>query len=117
MTGMQWRIWTLAAAGKFFEGLVVFMTGVATSLIADEFKVNATQHGVIGAASLFGILVGAVGLGSLSDDFGSKRMFVVEMFIFMIFLCLLVVSPSYLWLVVFLFGIELLSAATTPRRT
>jgi MFS family permease len=27
------------------------------------------------------------------------------MFIFMIFLCLLVVSPSYLWLVVFLFGI------------
>ena len=29
MTAMQWRIWTLAAAGKFFEGLVVFMTGVA----------------------------------------------------------------------------------------
>ena len=27
MTNMQWRIWTLAAAGKFFEGLVVFMTG------------------------------------------------------------------------------------------
>ena len=42
MTGMQWHIWTLAAAGKFFEGLVVFMTGVAMSLIADEFKVNAT---------------------------------------------------------------------------
>src|SRR6202167_3035246 len=29
MTGMQWRIWALAAAGKFFEGFVVFMTGVA----------------------------------------------------------------------------------------
>jgi len=105
MTGMQWRIWKLAAAGKFFEGLVVFMTGVAMPLIADEFKVTATQHGVIGAASLFGILVGAVGLGSLSDYFGRKRMFVVEMFIFMIFVCLLVVSPSYLWLVIFLFGI------------
>jgi putative MFS transporter len=105
MTGMQWRIWTLAAAGKFFEGLVVFMTGVAMPLIADEFKMNPTQHGVVGAASLFGILVGAVGLGSLSDHFGRKRMFVVEMFIFMIFLCLLVVSPSYLWLVIFLFGI------------
>jgi MFS family permease len=105
MTGMQWRIWTLAAASKFFEGLVVFMTGVAMPLIADEFKISATQHGVIGAASLFGILVGAVGLGSLSDYFGRKRMFVVEMFIFMIFLCLLVVSPNYLWLVIFLFGI------------
>ena len=105
MTGMQWRIWTLAAAGKFFEGLVVFMTGVAMPLIADEFKITAIQHGVVGAASLFGILIGAVGLGSLSDHFGRKRMFVVEMFIFMIFLCLLVVSPSYLWLVIFLFGI------------
>jgi putative MFS transporter len=36
MTAMQWRIWVLAAAGKFFEGLVVFMTGVATPLIARE---------------------------------------------------------------------------------
>ena len=26
MTTMQWRIWMLAAAGKFFEGFVVFMT-------------------------------------------------------------------------------------------
>jgi len=29
ITGMQWLIWWLAAAGKFFEGIVVFMTGVA----------------------------------------------------------------------------------------
>jgi MFS family permease len=105
MTGMQWRIWTLAAAGKFFEGLVVFMTGVAMPLISDEFQLSPTQHGVVGAASLFGILVGAIGLGSLSDHFGRKRMFVIEMFIFMFFLCLIVFSPSYLWLVVFLFGI------------
>jgi MFS transporter, putative metabolite transport protein len=37
MTGMQWRIWSLAAAGKFFEGFVVFMTGVALPLIVREF--------------------------------------------------------------------------------
>ena len=105
MTVMQWRIWTLAAAGKFFEGLVVFMTGVAMPLIAEEFDITKTQHGVIGAASLFGILVGAIGLGGLSDYFGRRVMFIVEMIIFLIFLCLLVVSPSYVWLVVFLFGL------------
>lgn len=32
MTGMQWLIWSLAAAGKFFEGYVVFMMGVALPL-------------------------------------------------------------------------------------
>ena len=40
MTAMQWRIWRLAAAGKFFEGLVVFMTGVALPLIAEEFDIT-----------------------------------------------------------------------------
>ncbi len=105
MTAMQWRIWTLAAFGKFFEGLVVFMTGVAMPLIAEEFDITKTQHGIVGAASLLGILVGAIGLGGLSDSFGRKFMFIVEMIIFTIFLSLLVVSPSYFWLVIFLFGL------------
>lgn len=105
MTGMQWLIWILAASGKFFEGMVVFMTGVAMPLIAEEFAITKTQHGIVGAASLFGILVGAIGLGGLSDLFGRKRMFVMEMFIFLAFLCLLVFSPSYFWLVFFLFGL------------
>jgi MFS transporter, putative metabolite transport protein len=105
MTGMQWLIWTLAAAGEFFEGLVVFMTGVAMPLIAEEFGLTKTGHGMVGAATLFGILVGAIGLGGLSDIFGRKRMFIVEMFIFLAFLCLLVVSPNPGWLVVFLFGL------------
>jgi MFS family permease len=81
------------------------MTGVAMPLFADEFHLTAAQHGIIGAASLFGILVGAIGLGGLSDYFGRKVMFVAEMIIFMVFLILLVVSPSYPWLVVFLFAI------------
>ena len=105
MTAMQWRIWTLAAAGKFFEGLVVFMTGVALPLISEEFNITKTQHGVVGAASLFGILIGAIALGGLSDYFGRKVMFIAEMIIFMVFLLLLVFSPSYIWLVVFLFGL------------
>jgi hypothetical protein len=36
MTAMQFRVWGLATAGKFFEGLVVFMTGVALPLILYE---------------------------------------------------------------------------------
>ena len=41
MTGMQWRIWTLAAFGKFFEGFVVFMGGVTVPLINREFHLAA----------------------------------------------------------------------------
>jgi MFS family permease len=50
------------------------MTGVALPLIAQEFDITKAQHGIIGAASLFGILIGAIGLAGLSDYFGRKAM-------------------------------------------
>jgi MFS family permease len=114
MTGMQWRIWSLAAAGKFFEGFVVFMTGVALPLIAREFQIASAQKGIISAASLAGILFGAVLLGGLSDYFGRKRMFVAEMIIFVAFLALLIVSTSFLALAICLFGLGLALGCDYP---
>lgn len=105
MTAMQWRIWGLAAAGKFFEGFVVFMTGVAMPLFAMQFQMTPVQHGLVGAASLAGILVGAIGLGHMADLFGRKLMFIAEMVIFVIFLMLLAAAPSLPWLIFFLFGL------------
>ncbi|WP_118180959.1 MFS transporter [Paraburkholderia phosphatilytica] len=105
MTWMQWRIWSLAAAGKFFEGFVVFMTGVALPLISHEFGISAAQNGLVSAASLMGILVGAIGLGGMSDYFGRKRMFIVEMVIFCAFLVLLTICTNFLSLVICLFGL------------
>ena len=114
MTGMQWLIWSLAAAGKFFEGFVVFMTGVALPLLSNEFNIGAAEHGVIGAASLAGILVGAVALGGLSDRFGRKPMFVGEMVIFCAFLVGLVFCPNYPLLVACLFGLGLALGCDYP---
>jgi len=105
MTRMQWRIWLLATAGKFFEGLVVFMTGVALPLIVQEFGLSPVQKGLVGAATLAGIMVGAVTLGGLADTYGRRRMFVVEMLVFVVFLAGLAASPSFGWLVFFLFGV------------
>ncbi len=104
MTSMQWRIWSLASAGKFFEGLVVFMTGVALPLISLEFGLDPGAKGVVGAASLAGILVGASALGGLADRFGRREMFIVEMAIFVAFLILTALSPSFPVLVICLFG-------------
>src|SRR2546430_17627312 len=79
ITNMQWFIWWLAAAGKLFEGLVVFTTGVAFPLMAHDFALGATTTGVVAAASLFAILIGATTLGGLADRYGRKQMFIVEM--------------------------------------
>jgi putative MFS transporter len=114
MTPMQWRIWWLATAGKFFEGLVVFMTGVALPLITLEFGLSPVQAGLTGAASLAGILIGATALGGLSDVFGRKLMFIVEMVLFTAFLVLMTLSPDFPWLLVCLFGMGLALGCDYP---
>jgi MFS family permease len=114
MTGMQWRIWSLAAAGKFFEGYVVFMTGVALPLISREFHIASAENGIISAASLAGILFGAVLLGGLSDRFGRKPMFIAEMVIFCAFLALLILCTNFLSLAICLFGLGLALGCDYP---
>src|SRR5262245_65943151 len=56
LTDMQWFMWWLAAAGKFFEGMVVFMTGVALPLMAKEFALGATAAGTRAAGWLSRLL-------------------------------------------------------------
>ena len=114
MTGMQWRIWSLAATGKFFEGYVVFMTGVALPLITRQFNIPAGVNGIISAASLAGILFGSVLLGGLSDVFGRKRMFIAEMILFCAFLALLLLCTGYLSLAICLFGLGLALGCDYP---
>jgi MFS transporter, putative metabolite transport protein len=114
MTSMQWRIWGLAIAGKFFEGLVVFMTGVALPLIDRNFGLGAGQNSVITAAALFGILIGASLLGGLADVFGRKRMFIAEMALFVAFLIALTLAQSFVWLAICLFGIGLALGCDYP---
>ena len=114
MTVVQWRIWMLATAGKFFEGWVVFMTGVALPLIVLEFDLTAAEKGMVGAATLFGILVGATALGSMADRYGRKAMFIAEMMLFVVFLVLATMSTSLIWLVVCLFGLGLALGCDYP---
>ncbi len=114
MTVMQWRIWLLATAGKFFEGMVVFMTGVALPLVTEEFSLSASDKGFVTAATLAGILVGASALGGLSDHWGRKRMFILEMVIFTVFLTALCFAPNFIMLVICLFGVGIALGCDYP---
>ena len=80
------------------------MTGVALPLISIQFHLNAADKGLVTAASLAGILVGATVLGGLADTYGRKRMFIVEMIIFAVFLVALTFAPNFITLVICLFG-------------
>lgn len=114
MTGMQWRIWMLASAGKFFEGLVVFLTGVALPLIVRDFGLSPVERGIVGAAPLAGIMIGAITLGGLADIYGRRRMFVIEMAVFALFLTALSWSPNFGSMVIFLLGVGMALGCDYP---
>ena len=114
MTRMQWLIWSLAAAGKFFTGFILFMTGVALPLFTNEFEIRPTSQGIISAATLFGILLGASFFGGLADRLGRKPIFVAEMIMFAAFLVALTLCTSFTLVVICLFGVGLSLGSAYP---
>ncbi|MDX2357993.1 MFS transporter [Dietzia sp. PP-33] len=114
MTRMQSRIWWLASAGKFFEGLIVFLIGVALPLITDYWSLSTVETGLLTAAPLAGIMVGATALGGLSDRFGRRQMFLVEMVLFTLFVLGATVAPGFVVFLICLFGMGIALGCDYP---
>ena len=114
LSGMQWLVWSLATAGKFFEGLIVFMGGIALPLVSEQFSIDQTTKGFITAATLAGILIGALFLGGLADRFGRKPVFIGEMVLLLIGLLGASFSSSTELLIFWLFIMGLALGADYP---
>ncbi|WP_254966032.1 MULTISPECIES: MFS transporter [unclassified Cyanobium] len=111
---MQWFLWSLATAGKFFEGMIVFMQGVGLPLIAREFALTDLDKGLVTAATLAGILVGALLLGGLADRLGRKPVFIGEMVLLLVALVVAAAAPNKSVLIGSLFVIGLALGADYP---
>ncbi len=114
LSGMQWLVWSLATAGKFFEGLIVFMGGIALPLVAEQFAMTSADKGLVTAATLAGILIGALALGGLADRFGRKPVFIGEMVLLALALVGAAFSTGTVQLVTALFVIGLALGADYP---
>ena len=114
ISAMQWLVWSLATAGKFFEGLIVFMGGIALPLVAEQFAMTSFDKGLVTAATLAGILIGALALGGLADRFGRKPVFIGEMVLLAVALVAAALSTGTIALVAALFVIGLALGADYP---
>lgn len=95
---LRWSVWVLASAGKLLEGMVVFLGAITLPLLADQFHLSALQQGCLSAASLIGILVGAIALGALADRFGRRPLFIAAMGLLLLGLVVVLLSPTSLCL-------------------
>ncbi len=114
LSSMQWLVWGLATAGKFFEGMIVFMQGVGLPLISEQFALTDLDKGFITAATLAGILFGALFLGGLADRLGRKPVFIGEMVLLLITLIVAAFAPNKQVLIGSLFVTGLALGADYP---
>jgi putative MFS transporter len=101
---------TLAAAwGEGLDGYDLGVLSVVLPLITVELGMSAIWAGLIGASSLLGIFVGSPIAGYLTDRFGRRRMFTLDIAAFVLLGVLqgLVIRPWQLFVVRLLLGVAI----------
>ncbi len=84
LTPVHWKIWWLSAMGIFLDGFDLFIIGVALPLIMKTFPTSPYIVGLIGAAAVLGAVVGASVGGTLSDRWGRKALYMLDLVVFII---------------------------------
>lgn len=99
----QRKITILSGAGTFLDGFDLTVIAVAMPLIVKEWDIDAGTKGLVSASAIIGSFIGAVALGNLTDRFGRKAMYMVDLLAFVVFAALTAFSTDVWQLIVFRF--------------
>lgn len=99
----QRRVTFLSAGGTFLDGFDLTVIAVALPLIASDWDVDPLQKSLLVSSAIIGSFIGASWLGNLTDRFGRKAMYVVDLLAFVVFAGLSAFSMDVWQLIVFRF--------------
>ncbi len=68
--------------GQYGDGYILGSIGISMSLATEPLQLDAWWLGLIGAASLVGLMIGSLFMGLVADRIGRKRIFCSTMVIF-----------------------------------
>ncbi len=105
MSSLHLRFWLLAGLGIMLDGFDFFIIGVANPLIAEDLGVSSVEKGLVSAAAIVGAIFGAALLGPLGDKIGRRRIFRVDLWLFVVFSLLCVVAWDVWSLIAFRFAL------------
>lgn len=99
----QRKLVLLSAGGTFLDGFDLTIIAVAMPFIKQQWDVGAGATSLIVSSAIIGSFIGAIWLGKLTDRFGRKAMYVVDLLAFVVFALLSAFSQSIWQLVLFRF--------------
>ena len=77
-----------------FDGFDLTIYGAVVPTIMEEWGISAVQAGMYGSYALFGMMFGALVFGTLADKLGRKKIILICVAIFSIFMLLAGLAPS-----------------------
>jgi putative MFS transporter len=100
--------------GTFFDLFDIFLGGILAPVLTKIFALNTFETALVIGSGFFGMFVGAIVLGIISDYIGRRTMYMLDLLIYSVFTLLAAFSPSFTWFIVcrFLAGLGL--GATPP---
>ena len=94
----------VSGMGFFTDAYDLFIIGVASTLLAKQWHLSATQTGLINSmTSLLGAFLGACVLGRLADVLGLQPIAVFDAAVMVVFALASALAPSFIFLVGFRF--------------
>lgn len=99
----QKKVTLLSAGGTFLDGFDLTVIAVAMPLIIKQWGVGAGTQSLITASAIIGSFIGAIWLGNLTDKFGRKAMYVVDLLAFVVFAAVAAFSQTAFQLIIFRF--------------
>ena len=90
-----------------FDGYDLVIYGVAMKGLVAQWGLSAKEAGFLGSVALFGMMIGAMALGSLADRYGRKKMIAVCLVLFSLFtfLCGFAQNPTQFAIMRFIAGV------------
>ncbi|QIZ06448.1 MFS transporter [Priestia megaterium] len=107
LSRFHYKMFAYASGSTFLDGYIIGIIAVALSVMQTQLDLSVTMIGLIGAATLAGMLFGGILGGYLTDLLGRKKMFLIDMLVMLIvsILQFYVNDPIQLVILRFILGI------------
>lgn len=99
----QRKVTLLSAGGTFLDGFDLTIVAVALPAVIKQWQLGAGAQSMVVSSAIIGSFIGAVWLGRLTDRFGRKAMYVIDLLGFVVFAALSAFAQSAWQLILFRF--------------